>query len=230
MTVLDTQIYKPLAIFSLEKNNRQGLIVLGTYNSDLYQRAKGKLNFNNMLSVPFDSFEFYGESKVDKSKLGKLPTDYYEKMNLKKKTLRTWDSFESKVRLLLPTGNMKGISLCNNSLTYVEPLFIDKSERIICAWKSALKKDLDANDFKFIDGCLVFEYVIPIFILTDDSRRHLAVDLKERFIINTVTGRITCEYKNIINNTYIQCNLIWKNGQWVYVSRESQRILGFKQR
>ena len=230
MTVLDSQIYKPLAVFNIEKNNRHGFIVLGTYNTDLYQKVKGKLNKQVLLEAPFDSFEFYGDTNLDRSKIANLPITYYEKMKLKKKTLRTWDSFESKVRLLLPSGNMKGISLCNGSLTYAEPLFIDKSERIVCAWKSTLKKNVDANDFEFIDGCLVFEYVVPIFILTDDSRRHLAVDLKERFIINTVTGRITCEYKNILNNTYIQCNLIWQNGRWVYVSQESQRILGFKQR
>ena len=225
MTPLDIDIFKPVYMYSVVKNGRRGYIVIGSCDIDIYSILVG--NFNAIYSVHADCYEYFGVCNEKIPNVAEIPYECIAKSKLRCRTLHTWDSFYSKIRLIFLNYNMKGIELADG-IKYIEPAFVTKNNTVVCMFKSYLKKELDISDFKLSDGCILYEYKKSVLVLfKNELNKHTRVDFSERLVINMNNGRVTCDYKNIVGSCYFVGHYIYSGG-WRCVSQKKYKIYGCK--
>ena len=119
----------------------------------------------------------------------------------------------------------KGIITVDSPCVYINNNFL-------CNWRSYFESDITDSNFVLDSNGAVFryEYTQPIFILREETKRHVAVENKELFLINMLSGVTTRSLKFATDDAYVERDFVLRNGIWSTVNSNVTSIHGYKMR
>lgn len=148
---------------------------------------------------------------------------------LRANSIRGRFEFATYMKTLFPQLWINPISIQNAT---IDSPYIYWNGVLLCEWRSAFEKNLSENSFKLESHNTIirYEFVEPIFILKEDTKRHVAAENKEIVLINLSTGVITRSWKQATETAFYERDSIFQNGCWNVVYNNVTPIAGYKLR
>jgi hypothetical protein len=82
--------------------------------------------------------------------------------------------------------------------------YIYLNGKLLCNFTPKFESQIDTNKVSVVNDFLVYEYTKDVYLLQSNAQRHITATLMDRLIINLNTGRITCEYRDVIGDKYCE--------------------------
>ena len=114
----------------------------------------------------------------------------------------------------------------------IDAPYIYINNNLLCEWFCLFEDNLNSASFKLENNgtVLKYEYTEPIFILKEDTKRHIAVENSEILLINLLTGVVTRSCKKANSSFYYEQDSVCCNGVWSIVKNNRVSIAGYKSR
>lgn len=144
--------------------------------------------------------------------------------------IRSKEKFYPILKTFLCSFNLNPIILSNN-FVYDNP-FVVLNGKFCCLFRSRLSDSLNSSQVSFEDGIISYVSKKLIYLLVEDSKRHIPAELEESLFINFKTGKITCRLAYIEDDgvSYIKSSEYFDTSQnvWKVLNQSKCSILGFK--
>lgn len=238
MSIIDLRICRTIGLYKIKSSNgnKMGLRAFVVQNTKenlslLYLRH---MSFSDVLrvllqrNIKFSVLDYFGELP-DTMILSTMKVGSRDIGNLKSKVVRSRDKFLPIIKDFYPTLNINAIKVADGGIVYDNP-YLYLNGNIVCTWVPTFQ-DVPTSDLIRLDReFIIYSYKKPIYILEELSRRHTNAYLEETLIINTSTGKVTCTYRNVIDNRYCEQQLVFdrKSLLWVTLGSSSRVITGYK--
>lgn len=218
-----------------------GMYLLTTNMNNIQQKLNVvvRTNFITILDSAFknkvdvDLLRYKGEvpkrfTKIDSITSQELNFLESQLSKIKSHNTRKFEDILPLLKTFFPNQNINQYYI-TRGIIYDTP-FVTVNGVQVCYFTPKFENVMDVSRIKIIDNCFVYDYTKPIYILSDVAQRHTPSILRDRLIINLKTGKITCEYKDVINDRYCDYTFEFNRStyNWEKVRLQTTVINGYK--